>query len=162
MSIVMRPSCWHKIFGFNGLSAPTLGLCLNFFSSITADFTISSALRWAIQYQWSSGVCIWFEDFVNASFWRLWMCNVIIEPRHDKTNKVTVRPTKTQISLGIRPVLSESSPWGQWVAKDPSFLHAVSEDSDQTGWMPRLIWVFAGCTVILLVLSWGGSFHGSL
>ena len=28
-----------------------------------------------------------------------------------------------------------------------------SEDSDQTGQMPRLIWVFAGCTLILLVLS---------
>ena len=28
---------------------------LNFFSSITADFNISSALRWAIQDQWSSG-----------------------------------------------------------------------------------------------------------
>ena len=28
------------------------------------------------------------------------------EPRHDKTNKVTVRPAKTQISLGIRPVAS--------------------------------------------------------
>ena len=26
------------------------------------------------------------------------------EPRHDKTNKMTVRPAKTQISLGIRPV----------------------------------------------------------
>ena len=26
------------------------------------------------------------------------------EPRHDKTNKVTVRPAKTQISLGIRNV----------------------------------------------------------
>ena len=35
---------------------------------------------------------------------------------------------------------------------------AHSEDSDQTGQMPRLIWVFAGCTVILLVLSWGGSY----
>ena len=30
---------------------------LNFFSSITADFNVSSALRWAIQDQWSSG---WF------------------------------------------------------------------------------------------------------
>ena len=26
------------------------------------------------------------------------------EPRHDKTNKVTMRPAKTQISLGIHPV----------------------------------------------------------
>ena len=31
------------------------------------------------------------------------------EPWHDKTNKVTVRPAKTQISLGIRPFWSESS-----------------------------------------------------
>ena len=34
---------------------------------------------------------------------------------------------------------------------------AHSEESDQTGRMPRLIWVFAGRTFILLVLSWGGS-----
>ena len=33
----------------------------------------------------------------------------IHEPRHDKTNKMSVRPAKTQISLGIRPVWSESS-----------------------------------------------------
>ena len=25
----------------------------------------------------------------------------LVEPRHDKTNKVTVRPAKTQISLGF-------------------------------------------------------------
>ena len=87
------------------------------------------------------------------------------EPRHDKTNKVTVRPAKTQISLGIHPVWSESSlcvQWvalcAQWVAKDPSFLLADSEDSDQTGRMPRLIWVFAGHTLILLVLSCRGSY----
>ena len=36
-------------------------------------------------------------------------CSPTIEPRHDKTNKVTVCPAKTQISLGIRPVWSESS-----------------------------------------------------
>ena len=33
----------------------------------------------------------------------------ITEPHHDKTNKMSVRPTKTKISLGIRPVWSESS-----------------------------------------------------
>ena len=91
-----------------------------------------------------------------------------VEPPHDKTNKVAVRPAKTQISLGICPVWSESllsAQWvakdpeflhadsedSQWVAKDPEFLHADSEDSDQTGRMPRLIWVFAGRTLILLV-----------
>ena len=67
-----------------------------------------------------------------------------IELRHDKTNKITVCPAKTQISLGIRPVWSESSLYAQWVAKDPSFLHSDSEDADQTGRMPRLIWVFPG------------------
>ena len=79
---------------------------------------------------------------------------------HDKTknNKMSVRPAKTQISLGIRQVWPESSLCAQWVAKDSSFLHADSEDSDQTGRMPRLIWVFAGRTVTLLVLSCCGSY----
>ena len=67
-------------------------------------------------------------------------------PRHDKTNEMAVRPAKTQISLGIRPVWSESSLCTQWVVKDPSFLHADSEDSDQSRRMPRLTWVFAGRT----------------
>ena len=82
-------------------------------------------------------------------------------PQHDKTNKMTVRPAETQISLGIRPVWSESSLCAQWVAKYPSFLHAGSESSDQTGRLPRLIWVFAGHTYHLLVLSRGGSITSS-
>ena len=53
---------------------------------------------------------------------------ITLEPRHYKTNKRSVRPAKTQISLGIRPVWSESLLYAQWVAKDPSFLHADSED----------------------------------
>ena len=64
----------------------------------------------------------------------------------NEPTKWHVRPAKTQICLGIRQVWSESSLCTQWVAKDPSFLHADSEDSDQTGRMPRLIWVFAGRT----------------
>ena len=70
---------------------------------------------------------------------------------------MAVRPAKTQMSLGIRPVRPESSLCAQWVAKDPNFLRANSEDSDQTGRMLRLIWVFAGRTAILLVLSCRGS-----
>ena len=81
------------------------------------------------------------------------------EPPRDKTNKLSVRPAKTQITLGIRQVWSESSLCAQWVAKNPSFLHADSKDSDETGRMPRLIWVFAGRTTTLLVLSWGGSYQ---
>ena len=36
------------------------------------------------------------------------------EPRHDKTNKMAVRPAKTRISLGIRPLWSESSLSAWW------------------------------------------------
>ena len=68
------------------------------------------------------------------------------KPPHVKTNKTTVRSANTQISLGIRPVWSESLLCAHWVAKEPNFLPVDSEDSDQTGRMPRLIWVFAGRT----------------
>ena len=68
------------------------------------------------------------------------------KPAHDKTCKMACAPSKTQISLRINQVRSESSLCDQWVAKDPSVLHADSEDSDQTGRMPSLIWVFAGRT----------------
>ena len=44
-------------------------IVLNFFSSITADFNISSALRWAIQDQWSS-VLIFFP--ANSVFRLPW------------------------------------------------------------------------------------------
>ena len=78
-------------------------------------------------------------------------------PRHDKTNKMSMRPAKTQISLGIRLVWSESSvsAWRNLGSLATHWVH--SEDSNQTGRMPRLIWVFAGCTLILLVLSCCGS-----
>ena len=77
------------------------------------------------------------------------------EPSHDKTKKINVRTAKTQISLGIRPVWSESSLCAQWVAKDPSFLHADSEDwSDWADAQvdPSLRW--AHNHIVGFVLSW--------
>ena len=75
-----------------------------------------------------------FLQFVNRKSdqecLRSLILECLLEPRRDKTSKVTVRPAKTQISLGIRPVWSESSLCTQWVAKVPSFLHVDSEDSD--------------------------------
>ena len=75
-----------------------------------------------------------------------------------KPTKWHVRPAKTQISLGICPVWSES--WlSAWRKLGPLATHwAHSEDSDQTGRMPRLIWVFAGHILTLLVLSCRGSY----
>ena len=56
------------------------------------------------------------------------------------------RTATWQNQQNIRPVRSESFLCAQWVAKDPSFLHAGSEDSEQTG-----------RTLILLGLSYRGS-----
>ena len=57
-----------------------------------------------------------------------------------KPKKWHVRPAKTQISLDIRPVWSESSLCSQKIViKGPMFLYADNEDSDKTGQMPRLI-----------------------
>ena len=81
---------------------------------------------------------------------------------YDKTNKMT-KPTKwlwarakTQISLGIRPVWSESSlsAWRKFGSLATHWAHC--EDSDQTGRMPRLIWVFAvrTCTFVGFVMRW--------
>ena len=78
-----------------------------------------------------------------------------------------VHRAKTQISIGIRPFWSESSlcawsesslsTWRNLGSLATHWAHMYSEVSDQTGWMPRLIWVFAGCTDHFVGFSWGGS-----
>ena len=80
--------------------------------------------------------------------------NLFMEPyRYNDLNRLVTKPTKwhmrpakTQISLGMRPVWSESSlsAWRRLGALATHRAHSV--DSDQTGRMPRLIWVFAGRT----------------
>ena len=56
------------------------------------------------------------------------MVRIISELPHDKTNKMTVPPVKTESSL---------SAWRKLGSLATHSAH--SEDSDQTGWMPRLI-----------------------
>ena len=86
-------------------------------------------------------------------------------PAHLHTTKPIkwhVRPAKTQISLRIRPVWSESS-LSAWRNHGSLATHwAHSEDSDQTGRMPRLIWVFVERTVILLALIISGAWQSTL
>ena len=66
------------------------------------------------------------------------------EPTHDKTNNMTVRPAKTQISLSIRPVWSESSLSALRNLGSLAMHWSQSKDSGQTGRFD--IWVFAGRT----------------
>ena len=68
----------------------------------------------------------------------------ISKPAHVKINKMAsqwrLRSTWASVQY------DQSLLWAQYVANDLGFLHAHSEDSDQTGRMPSLIWVFAGHT----------------
>ena len=63
-----------------------------------------------------------------------------------KPTKWHVHPAKTQISLGICPGWSESSlcAWRKLGSLATHWAH--SKDSDQTGQVPRLNWVFTGRT----------------
>ena len=45
---------------------------------------------------------LWGLNIALNSVYTCW--ELAFEPHHDKTNNVAVRPAKTQISLGIRPV----------------------------------------------------------
>ena len=103
--------------------------------------------------EWKSSTVM----FLGSSFLRLTKSSWIIcrnKPKHDYTLIWATSWQNQQVT--VRPVWSESSLCAQWVPKDPSFLHADSKDSDQTGQMPRLIWVFAGCTChfICFVIRW--------
>ena len=91
-------------------------------------------------------ICVSVKQSVNKtktlfrdSLQKMVQTDKITEPRHDKINKMTARPAKTQISLGFRPVWSESS-LSAWRKLGSLATHcAHSEDSDQTGRMPRLV-----------------------
>ena len=61
------------------------------------------------------------------------------EPPRDKTNILPHVPSEDSDQPGHPPSLISLRCCAQWVAKDPSFLHADSEDSDQIGRMSRLI-----------------------
>ena len=124
-----------------------------------SNFTLNGCWSWYYStktlHYWRVNTDILYQ-WVNTATYKMLIQNCS-EPRHNETKKVTVHPAKTQISLRIRPVWSESSLFA-WRNLGSLATHwAHSEYSDQTGWMPRLIWVFVRRTLILLVLSWGGS-----
>ena len=76
------------------------------------------------------------------------------EPLHYKTNLCAqwkLRSTQSDQSLCY--------PWRNTGLLTTYWAHSEDsdqEDSDQTGWMPKLSWVFAGAHVILLVLLCSG------
>ena len=77
------------------------GVLFNFQSDVFKPINYQTLFKW--QYKPVFHDLHWFSGVEMSRYRNPY------EPRHDKTNKVTVRPAKIQISLGIRPVWSESS-----------------------------------------------------
>ena len=117
--------------------------CLFFSKPQTKSYEITvisihSAAK--LNFIWLS-VClrnVWLPNISSKwhqmTLWNVTFIDIIgtlYEPRHDKTNKVTVCPAKTQIILGIRPVWSESllSAWRKLGSLATHWAH--SKDSDQ-------------------------------
>ena len=86
----------------------------------------------------------WIEQL--SSLWKKVHTQEHFNRSMTKWTKLPVRRAMTQISLGIRLVWSASSlsAWRNLGLLATQWAH--SEDADQIGRMPRLIWVFAGRT----------------
>ena len=116
---ILRP----KILGVNKIKCKTEGFLNNQLKNRGALMP-SHPCVWSCHKMWTSKkIAVFFTSLYSAGKMR----HLVI-----KSTKWHVRPAKTQISLGIHPVWSESLLCTQWVAKDPRFLHADSKDSDQT------------------------------
>ena len=117
-------------------------------------------LKWQVKF--SSSVSKWhLIGVMNGNPWTVCLFFIINVDIHNWAaswqNQQNGMCPQQRLRSGFRPVWSESL-LSAWRNVGSLFTHWVhSEDSDQTGWLPRLIWVFAGGTVILLVLPWGGS-----
>ena len=90
------------------------------------------------------------HNYVNSQ----WLCNWATSCQNQQNSMCT----KRRLRSAWASAQSDQSSLSAWRKLGYLATHwAHSEETDQYGWMPRLIWVFAGCTVILLVLSWGRS-----
>ena len=104
------------------------------------------------KYEFNCNICNEKEIEDIYLFWGEYQMSHLMT----KPTKWKVRPAKTQISLSIRPVWSESS-LSAWRKLGFLATHwAQSEDSDQTGRMPKLFWVIAGrtCRFVGFIMRW--------
>ena len=100
--------------------------CAGWSASLLFAYDIRHIFSWPGSYAFRACVCLFCVRYTRAASWQ--------------NQQKTVRPAKTQIS----PVWSESSlsAWRKLRSLATQWAH--SEDFDQTGRMPMLIWVFAG------------------
>ena len=165
--VTVKPTCF-------ALPTDLIKRCVNFVSPhiycyfrllvyivTTATITVTTGKSRSSR----SSSTVWLSAEVNHFSSKPWPLSSFVahkayEPPHDKTNKMICAQRRLRLSLAsaqsdrvfavrMKKVLVLGYPL------------KASEDSDQTEQMPRLIWVFAWRTVILLVLSWGGSYNSA-
>ena len=109
--------CVPKVRVMNWPCSKTLrGIFLSFFSSMTTDFNISSALRWAIQDQWPSGLFTGHTLLLKPTVW----CELL----------KAVIP-----QINITPIFWETRYFSHWpVLRTPS-QELVVPDPLQCPWM---------------------------
>ena len=102
-----------------------------------------------------SGISSCDQPGITSVYWlsgihQFYLCISVIalfaeyELPHDKSKKKNDLCAQQRLRSAWASAQSDqSSLCALWEAKDPTFLHAHSEGSNQTGRMPRLIWVFA-------------------
>ena len=107
--------------------------------------------------------CACHNNHVNKILWNSAICSILYQFKTIKKLEENWAATwqNQQSECGpsedIRPVWSESSLCAQRVAEDPSFLHADSEDSDQTERMPTqadLSFCWAHCHFVGFLVMW--------
>ena len=134
------------LFG-NKITVGALGLKV--FSQTDIQRKVSAS---PIFLAWSSST--WTIDQMDMECF--WFYKRIISMWSIKMSRDMTKPTKWLCAQ--RRLRSAQSVQSLCCPHEESFHWAHSEDSDQTGRMPRLIGFFTGCTLTLLVLSCRGSF----
>ena len=137
-------------FGSQFLVAPVVGV-------FNPGPVNNKILRWKLSTIAIQNILI--IDSVSYSCQRKTKCSN--EPPHVKTNKMACAPSEDSAQPGHPPSLIRVFAYRMKKAWVLSYPQSAQRRLWSDGRMPRLIWVFAGHTVILLVLSWSGSsgFH---
>ena len=150
-------------------SMARLHWCVGLFEPLLFTCLISTAFLWAGSCMAVCSLYL-FTDHWKENDWveKLKLCLVIgfvidsLGVSHLMTNPTMWLCVQRRLRSAWASAQSDQSSLSVWWKLGSLATHwAQSVNSDQTGRIPRLIWVFAGCTVTSLVLTWGGSILGT-
>ena len=145
--------CWIRMQIYSALR--TRGV-LSFHDNVRFGYVLEfSPMIWILEYS----QCMWSSKIKkNIRVFFFFFCSVVMSHLDQNTKLLSpiciwagrqhflqdqVHPTKTQITMRMRTVCSDTSLCVPWLVKDQRHICAASEDSDQTERMCIPIFVFA-------------------